>query len=63
MNETLEEKAYAYLEFHRKITPTFLIFKLKLSDDAANKLCGKIQLRQHLEARKLAKQIEYLIHN
>lgn len=59
MNETLEDKAYQCLNEFRRVTPCLFMRRFSLSLDGATKLCAKIWLRQHLEARKLAKEVEY----
>ena len=58
MMENIEEEAYKLLSKFKRITPVFLMKKFHLNPDCANVLCQKIWLRQHLEARKLAKELE-----
>lgn len=57
MIETLAENAYILLDIHYRITPPFLMRKFNITDDIAKKICTIVWLRQHLEARKLAKEI------
>ncbi len=59
MLENLEELAYQYCnENFFRPTITLLMRKFKINFEAAEKLSAKVRLRNHLEARKLAKEIE-----
>lgn len=46
-------------ECRRRISPIFLMRKLKINYDFAFKICCKIRLRMHLEARAMAKEIDF----
>lgn len=58
MFEHYEEKAWELSLIMKRISPFLFMRKFGLCANAANKLCAKIWLRQHLEARKLAKEID-----
>lgn len=55
MFENYENEALDLLKQFKRISPFLIMRKFKLSHEAANKICQKIWLRQHLEARKLMK--------
>ena len=52
-----EEKIVEYFKEYRKTTPALIMRKFQVSAEFANKICYSIWLTQHLEARKLAKEI------
>lgn len=54
----LTERVYIELKGFRKISPLLVMKKYKLSEDLASKICRDIWLKQHLEAREWAKDIE-----
>lgn len=56
MNENIEDQAFELLKTLRKVTPTLLMYKLKISYDMAKKLCDKISLRQHVEMRRYVRE-------
>lgn len=58
MIEDYIEKAYELLKIHRRISPPLLMRKFKIKYDMARKICNKVALRSHLEAKKLAKEVE-----
>lgn len=58
MFENYEEKAFSFLKEFRRITPFLIMRRFHLKYDAALKICCKVWLRQHLEARKLTKEWE-----
>lgn len=58
MFEHYEEKAWEFAKTMKRISPICLMRKYHLNIDIAKKLCSKIWLRQHLEGRKFAKEVE-----
>lgn len=52
-----EEMEKILVEFNG-VSPLVVMRRLKVSLDMAKDLCQKVWLRQHLEARKLAKDLE-----
>ena len=59
MIEKYIEEAWDLLKEYRQITPVFIMRKFQLSRKMATIVCQKIWLRQHLEARALAKDLEF----
>lgn len=57
MNEELIEKAYLMLLEYPKITPLLVMRRFGINSEMAKEVCAKVWLRQHLEARKMAKEI------
>jgi hypothetical protein len=62
MENELENKIFEFCANLMKISPLMLMRKFKLNYDAANKICRKIWLKNHIEARKLSRQIERGYH-
>lgn len=60
MIENYLEQAYELSNIYRKISSFLLMRKLKINNDLAVKICNKVALRRHLEARKLAKEFEVI---
>lgn len=58
MENELENKIFEFCSNLKKISPFLLMRKFKLNYDTANKICSKIWLKNHLEARNLARQVE-----
>lgn len=58
MMEEYMEKAYELSQVHRRISPAMLVRKFEINHAMASKICNKVSLRRHLEARKLAREIE-----
>lgn len=58
MYENIEESAFKLLNQFRRVTIPFIMRKFKLRWDFAEKLCIRLWLRQHNEARILAIKIE-----
>lgn len=56
--EDLEEQAYEIAKQHLRISPHFFMRKFKLNYESAKDLCNRIRLRQHLEARRMHKEME-----
>jgi hypothetical protein len=56
--DNIEDAAYALLNEFRRITIPLLMRRFKLNAESSTKLCHKLWLRQHLEARKYAKELE-----
>jgi len=61
MNNRLQmiELVYKEIGQFRKISCILIMKKFKLSEDISQYICQKIWLRNHLEARKMAKDLEY----
>lgn len=57
MESELTKRAYEISKGFRRVSPALFMRKLKLSWDGAFKVCCKVWLKQHLEARELAKKI------
>jgi|FreactTroBogLake_1042271.scaffolds.fasta_scaffold34893_2 predicted protein tyrosine phosphatase len=57
MTEEMIEQAYQMLNEYPKVTPLLVMRRLGINADMANAVCARVWLRQHLEARKLAKEI------
>ena len=53
-----EKEAYDLLNQCIRISPLFLMRKFKLTYAKSYEICLRVWLRQHLEARMLAKNIE-----
>jgi hypothetical protein len=58
MMEEYIEKAYLLLKVFPKITPALIMRKFKVTLEAANKICARVWLRQHKEARAAAAEID-----
>jgi hypothetical protein len=56
MIDELIEQAWQILNISQRVTPPLLMRKLKIDGDMAGKICSIVWLRQHLEARQLAKE-------
>jgi len=52
-------KIYDDLSQFRKISPTLIEKKYGMNEESAYKICCKIWLMRNIEARNLAKSIEY----
>lgn len=57
MMEIYEQKAWNLLKDFRRITPALLMRRFKIKGEFASKICQKIWLRQHAEARMAASKI------
>lgn len=58
MIKNIEDEAFEYLKSFRRISPVFLMRKFKLTYKMAINVCQKIYLRQHVEARKLSRELQ-----
>jgi hypothetical protein len=58
MEEELERQAYELYK-QRRITTPFLMRKLKISWDMAQRICNKIWIRSYREAKALANGLEF----
>lgn len=58
----ITERAYHELKEFRHISTALIMKRYKLTEDKAARLCHKICLIRHLEARALAKEVEYTIY-
>jgi hypothetical protein len=58
MKDLLEE-AFKLLKQFGRVTPPLLMRRFKITWNYASKLRDKVNLRQHNEARELAKRIEF----
>jgi ribosomal protein S25 len=56
--EDLSDRAYTELKKFKKISTILVMKKYQLNEDAARKICQNVWLRQHIEAREMAKGIE-----
>lgn len=56
--ENLEEEIYQLALKHPRITPPLIMRKFKITYGKAKELRAKVFLRNHLEARQMAKDIE-----
>jgi hypothetical protein len=55
--DELENKAYDISKKHRRISPALLMRTLQVNGDMAFKLCCKVWMRQHLEAREWCRKM------
>lgn len=55
IDQTLSERAWEISKGCRKITPAFMVRKLKINFDTATVICQKIWLRRNREAREDAR--------
>lgn len=56
MEENLISQVFEISKHCKKISPFFLMRKFKINYECAVKICNKISLRNHLEAKELAKK-------
>ncbi len=55
---SLTDKAFTDLASFKKISPILIMKKYHLSEDLAKKICQNVWLRQHKEAREMARSVE-----
>lgn len=55
IDQTLAERAWEISQGYRKITPAFMVRKLKINFDTAHVVCQTIWLRRNREAREEAR--------
>lgn len=55
--DEITNKAYELTQIHRRITPALLMRVMQINGDMAYKMCLKIWLRQHVEARKYVREM------
>ena len=58
MFEDYEQAAYELSQHCRKITPVMLMRKFKLTYQVCHKLCCKVWLKNNIEAKNLASDLE-----
>lgn len=56
--EHLEEEAYRLSFIYPRLSTCLLMRKFKINYETAKSLRGKVFLRNHLEARRMAKDME-----
>lgn len=62
-NEKMIELVYNKIGHFKKISPMLVMKKFKLSEEIAKIICQKIWLINHIEAKRLAKDVEAALYS